>query len=343
MENNYDIICYHKNCPDGIGGLWAANHYKEIPIHYPLLAGENPSLEDIEDKKILFVDVCPKDDYILFNIEKVKKMTILDHHKSSKEMLDYVIKKNIPNLEIIFDMDRSGAKIAWDYFFPNTPCPFFIKYIQDKDLWRWKLLHSREINFAMDSYLELEKLDSLLEDEDLSFENLLEEGKILQRENDKKIQTVAEKATKEYFLCNDKLYNIVKVNNIRNKNLTSDLGNYLCEKHQNVDFAVIKSRGVNYWSYSLRGIKGKCPDLSFIAKQFGGGGHPSSAAMRIYDVEKRQSPFIKEKQNLSNKICHDILPNQKKTSDILVEDFQKNDNPTKISRTPANSPKLKRL
>ena len=97
MNHNYDIICYHKNCPDGIGGLWAANHYKEIPVHYPLQAGENPSLEG---KSIIFVDVCPKDDYILANIDKVKKLTILDHHKSSKEMLEDIIKKIIQILKL---------------------------------------------------------------------------------------------------------------------------------------------------------------------------------------------------------------------------------------------------
>lgn len=287
MDHNYDIICYHKNCPDGIGGLWAANHYKEIPVHYPLPAGENPFLGDIEGKSIIFIDVCPKEDYILSNIEKVKKLTILDHHKTSKEMLEDIIKKKYPNIEIIFDMNRSGAKISWDYFFPNIPSPFFINYIEDKDLWKWKLNYSHEINFAIESYLELEKLTSFLENEDLSFQKLLEEGKILKEENDKKIENIGNTSTKEYFIHKNKVYHIRKVNSIRDRSLTSDVGNYLCEKYPDIDFAVITSRSSNYWSYSLRGIKGKCPDLSSIAKVYGGGGHPSSSGIRIYDNHER--------------------------------------------------------
>jgi nanoRNase/pAp phosphatase (c-di-AMP/oligoRNAs hydrolase) len=37
----------------------------------------------------------------------------------------------------------------------------------------------------------------------------------------------------------------------------------------------------NEWWISLRGSKSKCPDLSKIAKYFGGGGHYGAAAFTI--------------------------------------------------------------
>ena len=49
-----------------------------------------------------------------------------------------------------FDMGRSGAVLAWDYFFggPSTgrPRPWIVEYVQDRDLWAWKLPRSKEVS-----------------------------------------------------------------------------------------------------------------------------------------------------------------------------------------------------
>lgn len=336
MEHHYDIIFYHKNCPDGIGSLWAANYKKRIPIHYPLPAGENPTKIDIEEKSILFVDICPNDYFILENIGKVKKMTILDHHKSSREMVEDIMKKKIPNLEIIFDMERSGATITWDYFFPNTPYPFFIHYIEDKDLWRYKLPHSQEINFALESYLTIEKLTSLLENEEEWFQKLLEDGKVKKEENDKKIKKNADSSIPDNFIFQGNVYQVRKVYNISNKNLISDVGNYLCEQYPEIDFAIVISSYSSYSSYSLRGIKGKCPDLSLIAKEYGGGGHPSSAGIRVYHREEKCCPFLEE--NYRNDLSLKFSRVNMDSCPILSQQntFMKH------GKTPANSPILKK-
>ena len=58
MSKNFDYIVYRKNCPDGIVGLWAAYHYCKTAKHYAISFGDNPILENIENKSILFVDIC---------------------------------------------------------------------------------------------------------------------------------------------------------------------------------------------------------------------------------------------------------------------------------------------
>lgn len=282
MSKEFDIIVYHQNCPDGIGGLWCANHYRKIPIHYPCAAGENPILDDIEGKSILFVDVCPQPNYVLKNIKQFSNMTILDHHKSSKEKMTDILKHEFAKLEIIFDMKRSGAQICWDYFFPNCPRPFFIDYIGDQDLWNWNLLFSKEINLALYDFLELEKLDTLYQNENTSLENLKEIGTILRQKNDREVCEVVKNAVPGTFLFNEKKYSIFIVENT-NRNMVSDVGNLLCEMYPTIDFSVICFFNMKekYWNLSLRGIKGKCPDLSFIAKSFGGGGHSSASGLRV--------------------------------------------------------------
>ena len=74
MEKHFDIICYHKNCPDGIGGLWAANYFKRNTYSLSFFqTGENPSLEKYRGKKYSFVDVCPKVNFNPRKYMKVKK------------------------------------------------------------------------------------------------------------------------------------------------------------------------------------------------------------------------------------------------------------------------------
>lgn len=72
-------------------------------------------------------------------------LLVLDHHQTAKEQLE-----GLPYCR--FEPDKSGAVMAWEHFFPNEPVPVFMQYLQDRDLWRWALNGSREINAAIASY-----------------------------------------------------------------------------------------------------------------------------------------------------------------------------------------------
>src|SRR5690606_32028649 len=51
-----------------------------------------------------------------------------------------------------FDMKRSGAGMAWDYFHPGVERPWLFNYLEDRDLWLHKLPHTHEINLALSAY-----------------------------------------------------------------------------------------------------------------------------------------------------------------------------------------------
>ena len=55
--------------------------------------------------------------------------------------------------------------------------------IEDKDLWKWKMEYSQEINFALQDHLNLKEFTLFLEEETNSFQKLLQEGKIVKKEN----------------------------------------------------------------------------------------------------------------------------------------------------------------
>lgn len=289
---DFDAIIYHGPCSDGTGGLWCACYYKPIKTRYACKAGFNP-IGNYTDMNVIFIDICPKIDYLIELVKIAKNVVILDHHKSSKQMIDdnNNVLKSITNLKIEFDMEKSGCQMAWDYFFDDAPRPFFIDYMGDRDLWTWKLPNSKEINAALwelgyiDSY-NLDKMTELLDDVDTKFSNLKMIGELIVNTNKKQIDIGIANALETQFKIDDNIYKIWLAGNI-NPILKSDLGNALCSKPFKdgslPDFSACwqfdpKS---NEWWISFRGVPSRSPDLSVLATKFNGGGHPMAAGITI--------------------------------------------------------------
>jgi len=296
MTINFNTIIYHYKCPDGIFGLWCAYHYnKKFFDKIGMSAGIDP-INDFTNQDIIFIDVCPSVKYIIKESKKIKSITILDHHKSAYD--NYIKNKNIldelDNVKFIFDMNKSGCQIAWEYFFPIFYCPWFINYCADRDLWTWKLISSKEINNGLhfnEFYDEnnLEKITNLLKYTENDKQKLINDGLIINKIHQKLIDKQLEYS--EHWkmfsdLANNIYYN-VQVGTISIE-LKSEFGNLLANKN-NVDFGVVwnYSPRENIWYISLRG-NDNSPDLSVIASQFSGGGHAKAAGFIL-----RENPFNK--------------------------------------------------
>lgn len=290
----FNILVYHKGCPDGTCGLWCAHHFQKKFRKIGMNAGIDPPVE-INNKKIVFVDVCPSYEYIKDNIlNKGNSITILDHHKSSYDM--YLTHKNeldnLPNLIIHIDMTRSGCQIAWDYFFNNRKRPWFIEYIADRDLWSWSLENSKEItkaifyNRLLDAW-NLEKIDKLLDYKQRDVNNLIKEGKgILEVEN-RILERQLFYSSEGIMKVNDQIYKVQIANIILE--FGSEFGNLLATKlfsdKTKPDFCVLWSYDPteDLWHLCLRSVAESELDLSDIASQLGGGGHKNAAGIDFLD------------------------------------------------------------
>lgn len=62
---------------------------------------------------------------------KVGKLQVLDHHETALEAL-----QGAPYAK--FDMSKSGALLAWEYFFPDAEVPLICLFVHDYDLHEWK-------------------------------------------------------------------------------------------------------------------------------------------------------------------------------------------------------------
>ena len=129
-------VLYHAGCDDGFGAayaIWLKYGYqaKYIPVQY---GQDFPEVSPGET--VYVVDFSyPRD--ILQDIADRCKLVVLDHHKTAMDDL-----VDLPFAH--FDMNKSGAVLAWEYFHPNKPIPILLEYVQDYDLWTKELPNTEE-------------------------------------------------------------------------------------------------------------------------------------------------------------------------------------------------------
>lgn len=285
---DFDTIIYHGSCNDGSTALWAANHYNDIPEKISCKAGTIPIIVH-NSKNIIFVDLCPKFDYLIEICKTAKNVVILDHHKTSVDAYVQFKDKCPRNLHMVLDMERSGCQITWDYFH-QCARPWFVDYVADRDLWTWKLPNSKEINQAffennmLDPYY-LNNITELLTYTNEQITSLIQEGSLMLKYQKKQLDIASNRAIEATMEVNDTVYNIWLGTTTSADR--SDLGNVLANKPLKStgslpDFSAtwVYEPKANEWWISLRGSRDS-PDLSVIAGVYGGGGHRASSGMTI--------------------------------------------------------------
>lgn len=288
------ILClYHNNCYDGMGAAWSVRHWArkhpEVQIEYRGSAtGKTPEDATGFDMLFLLDFTYSREQLEPYYMQGMKQILIVDHHKSN--WLDHGIAKLAkagdikgPPYDIlgsrgmwaIYDMERSGAGLAWDVFNPEEPRPDLIKYIEDRDIWKWSLPNSEEINSSIMSYdLTFENFDYLSNRFDGSNSELqmIREGYAINRKTQKDVQDLL--MIKHMFNIGGFSVPAVNVPWM----LNSDMGNELSKGYP---FAATYFDGATHTVVSLRSQKDGGEDVSLVAKKYGGGGHKNAAAFRM--------------------------------------------------------------
>ena len=251
-----DVVLYHAECMDGFGAAWALWKRFSQARYVPVKHGFPPP-SGLANQHVVMVDFSYHRDTILELAEYAASLHILDHHVTAQAAL-----ADLPCA--YFDMTRSGAVLAWEWAHTD-PLPWLLRYVQDKDLWQWKLDSSREISAALASY----PFDFVVWDQ-LQFETLKVEGAaILRYEN-----TVLDKIVKEAILVSFAGH---RVPIVHSSILTSQIGERLSGDHA---FCVIWHQKDQRRYFSLRSKEGGV-SVAKIAAQFGGGGHTHAAGFSI--------------------------------------------------------------
>lgn len=261
---NKTYVLYHKMCMDGFGGAYSAwKKLGETAEYIPVAYGDKvPELE--RDSLVYMIDVSFKRDVLIEMCKKVSKLIVLDHHKSAENDLIGLDQK-VHNLVCKFDMKKSGAMLAWEYFHPETKVPYFIKYIQDRDLWLHKLKDSHEIHLGMFTLpFEFKVWDEKLPKK-LAIKKSGEAISAYQKktigELDVHVAMVEFEGYKDIPCVNTPV-------------LASDIGDYMNKKYSEAPFSLsyfVRHDGKVKWS--IRVIGSSDFNAMPLAEKNGGGGH----------------------------------------------------------------------
>lgn len=276
-------VIYHKGCQDGFGAAWVAWRYygknrhellanSESVEFIPKAYGEPPP--EIHPGDIVYIlDFSYSREVLLEMNKKANSLVVLDHHKSAQEDLE--------GLDFcIFDMNQSGAMLAWNHFFPSEETPWLIEYIQDRDLWNWKLAYSKEINACIASWehdnFEIWEHAAFPDEEDRFLDLVIAEGRAILRFVDQYTDKACTQLCRQVRFLGHPDIPVVNVPYMR----VSDTLHTLHEMYPEAPFvAAWFQRGDGFYQYSLRSKKDF--DVSELAVSQGGGGHAQAAGFQL--------------------------------------------------------------
>lgn len=276
------LVIYHANCMDGLGALYAAVHKfgNRIEAHAATYGSQPP---DVTNKDVYILDFSYPRETVIELQQKANTLFVIDHHATSEKALE-----GLPNT--IFDKTKSGAVLAWEFFLPRQPVPEVLRYIQDRDLWKWDLICSREINEYLRSVTSndlhnwSEKVDTLSSaDISLNYREkkltLIEFGAALIKTKVTRVKRLTEKPFYLTFALDDGLVKIPAT--FAESDIVSETGQALAELSEFKTGCIILPMGSNgKYGLSFRSIDDSSMALS-LAESLGGGGHPKAAGCGI--------------------------------------------------------------
>lgn len=329
------VVMYHKFCFDGFCSAAIAhlyftqlNKYVDVPQqfhidYFPVIAGHSEEAVNIliekypKDVKVLSFDLSFSFQAAVNLLTYFPEAQIVDHHKTTYDKC-FVDLHDADILEMFkkrlhFDNDHSGAALAFKFFFNDKHIPPLVQYVQDRDLWAWKMSDSKAINAGLYRNLSMHYTNEgdFKEQSPISFinaditfgaidgkipvfdkwiswmvdnswmEKIKEEGNIVNDIQGKVIKRLY-KSGKNLMIDNNKVF-AVNANSF-----ISELGNTICEWTEKDG-----SPSYNYaliWRYdgqtdtcyvSLRSLQGTDNDVEVVAKNNGGGGHVNAAGFEM--------------------------------------------------------------
>ncbi len=286
-----DVVIYHSPCQDGWGARLAC--YLRWPNAQYVPANYGQPAPNVAGLNVLIVDFSYKRAELEAMGLLAASIVILDHHKTAAEdlapfqrfadkphrftlatvtsMIGDLQRGSYPVILAAFDMNRSGAMMAWNFAHPDEPAPALIEAIQDRDLWRLELEHSKSLATLLRTVPDdILSWVSLLE---LPFQKLIDESLSMQTYHESIVEALADKAELDTIDG----YDLVRCN--APYMFASDVGHLMLERNPGV-IAMTWSDGGGYRHVSLRSVDDRA-DVSEFAKKYGGGGHRNAAGYRV--------------------------------------------------------------
>ena len=274
--HSFNLVIFHGNCSDGFGAAYSAWKLLGDRAEYFSANFFDPP-PDVKGKNVVILDFSYSREIIKKMIAESNSLLILDHHKTAAAELCDIDCAH-------FDMNHSGAMLSWKFFHPGKEAPRLIKFIEDRDLWRWEIPYSKEFSAAFDMVkFDFEEFDKFLDDSEV--DDAIKRGSYILAYSKTVISRVAKGAVERKLEGKSVLV-------VNSSHWMSEIGNALAIK---CDLAVVW-----YYDHRHRQIKVSLRahhediDVSVIAQRFGGGGHKLASGFSLPEGSSIESIFDKE-------------------------------------------------
>lgn len=269
------LVIAHGGCMDGFAACWTCRRaLGDVEVHWGVYGQPPP---EVKGRDLYIVDFSYPYEVMMALAGVTTKLVVLDHHKTAcDDLLDFEedcrdLGYDRDRVRLHFDMDKSGGRLTWQYFFGLAPAPWLIDYTEDRDLWRFHLPASREIN----AYLRLCKMEFDVWDDLLGVDprSLVSRGEAVLAREKHFVEQHVKYAVEMDFAGH-------KVPCVNATALNSEIAGELARGRPFAACYFDDLRaGKRVWS--LRSEKDVGIDVSVIARSLGGGGHRHAAGFTV--------------------------------------------------------------
>lgn len=270
------IIYHGNNCNDGFTSAIVAYQalVQDCQENGLAMKGMNPSdpfpWDWIkEGDKVYILDISFKRPDLLKLKEIASFVIVLDHHETAE--------KELAGLDFCkFDMQKSGAMLTWEYFYPKDTPPNLVKYVEDRDLWRFRYTATQYCHMGLTCIPKLVDTWLPLLGHEEELDKVCKQGEAVTQYSNSLIGLICKKA----YYTNLGDIPVVAVNSAIYQ---SELGNHLLEQAVNahIHYAIVWNVMKDKTVYSLRSRNTEDFNCADLAKKYGGGGHKHAAGFTV--------------------------------------------------------------
>lgn len=263
------LVIYHGRCPDGFGAALAAwLVFGDKADYVQGFYGDPPP--DVQGRNVFILDFSYGRDVLSRIDQEAASLVLLDHHKTAQ---DNLMGFTCTCGKVHIDMSHSGARLAWDYFHPDTEVPALIAHVEDRDLWKWQYPDSAAFLAALDAEKhDFHRWKELLNMDGVAREQFVRRGEAM----NVKFSLLCEGIAADALPLS--IGGVEGLMVAASADFASQVGSLLSQKSGT--FAAV-------WRLEPKGmmkisLRSKAPfDVECIARHFGGGGHAQAASMRV--------------------------------------------------------------
>jgi oligoribonuclease NrnB/cAMP/cGMP phosphodiesterase (DHH superfamily) len=298
----HDVIFYHADA-DGFASATAYEYWRQlerpnstadyIPVDYDNFEGHfKKNLKGYRNGELGNIAILDFHIPVNFFREVVLplqplKIFLVDHHKTSEDELEAegkLCSQKGQNYRVEHDINHAGCVLTWKTLLPGMDItPKFLRYIEDRDLWRWKMEGSEAVNAAVEVLpYNLDEWAYYIKHPEKINQQLKVIGEYILRYQHNLVDRIVDRHNIAYI-------DGYKVPHVSTPVLQSEVGHALCEKYPDAPFsATTRKTKDGRVIYSLRskpkrkaGEYERQFDVGEFAREHGGGGHTGAAGFTI--------------------------------------------------------------